>query len=122
MTNDQRKAFDSFDAPLEALDELEFLQPNPGIDETKLTGYGRTALIRHVHILQARITQLENELKGYTAGYEDSLLVIARLEKQITDSLVISGWWCECGIFNGAEKEVLNACRSCDKAKPNFDL
>lgn len=32
--------------------------------------------------------------------------------------ILLPGWWCACGAFNGEEKEARATCRACDGARP----
>ncbi len=46
-----------------------------------------------------------------------SLNILEELIKS-PDMLIIKGWFCKCGIFNGEEKERLNNCRCCSQERP----
>lgn len=37
------------------------------------------------------------------------------------DGLVLPGWTCRCGIFNGSSKELLTECRSCGTPRLTTD-
>lgn len=70
-------------------------------------------------------TVTRNDLISLLTEAERNLIVLMaenqKLKGQISylsQGLHIKGWWCNCGIFNGEEKDTLFNCRSCGVIKP----
>jgi hypothetical protein len=81
----------------------------------------RQGLLDQVRALTQELAESRRETAAYlrnlTATQErcSELLLEAR---SLRANLVLPGWTCASGSFNGAAKEVLAECRHCGKARP----
>jgi len=76
-----------------------FLKEYAGLTRSQLEHRLRQAEV-HVDDLQKRGTELVMEKRDFLAG------------------ILLRGWHCRCGAFNGSEKAPRAECRACGKARP----
>jgi hypothetical protein len=63
--------------------------------------------------LMHHVLRVEGETKTMIASFLDRTAADRYAEACANPGLVLPGWTCVCGVFNGAGKEVLVSCRSC---------
>jgi hypothetical protein len=84
-------------------------------------GLGREALERIAIAAMRMADQRERDVKQLT---EQITIVQTRCTellmkvRELEGGIVLPGWWCPCGCFNGAAKEWMPRCRACDAARP----
>jgi hypothetical protein len=64
--------------------------------------------------LRERVARLEDNLTATQARCTTLFLEL----RELRAGIVLPGWTCSCGGFNGSEIELHEACRGCGKPRP----